>query len=61
MLVLSLGYGVGAGIISEGRLLRGAINSTGEWWHTTVNFEGPACRTATPVWHYPGGIVVRYA
>ncbi len=44
MLVLSLGNGVGAGIISEGKLFRGVSNSAGEWGHTTVDIDGPACR-----------------
>jgi multiple sugar transport system substrate-binding protein len=44
LLVLSLGNGVGAGIISEGKLFRGASNSAGEWGHTTVDINGPACR-----------------
>lgn len=42
--VLLIGTGVGAGIISQGRLLRGITNSAGEWGHTCVDTNGPACR-----------------
>jgi predicted NBD/HSP70 family sugar kinase len=42
--VLLIGTGVGAGVISQGRLLRGITNSAGEWGHTCVDITGPACR-----------------
>jgi predicted NBD/HSP70 family sugar kinase len=41
---LHIGTGVGAGIIYEGRLYRGATNSAGEWGHTIMNLDGRLCR-----------------
>ena len=43
LVVLSLGTGVGAGIVLEGRLVRGAAGFGGELGHTPVNFDGPQC------------------
>lgn len=42
--VLLIGTGVGAGIIAEGRLYRGATNSAGEWGHTKIMLDGRPCR-----------------
>ena len=42
--VLLIGTGVGAGIIAEGRLYRGATNSAGEWGHTKLTLDGRPCR-----------------
>lgn len=36
--------GVGAGIISDGKLLRGPTGIVGEIGHTSINFEGPLCQ-----------------
>jgi glucokinase len=41
---ITLGTGVGGGIVSNGRLLRGARNYAGEIGHMTVNELGPRCR-----------------
>ncbi len=41
---LTLGTGVGGGIILEGRLFRGATGSAGEVGHTRVEFPGEPCR-----------------
>lgn len=43
LVVLSVGTGVGAGIVLEGRLVRGAAGFGGELGHTPVNFDGPPC------------------
>ncbi|HEY7540324.1 MAG TPA: ROK family protein [Methylomirabilota bacterium] len=43
LVVLSIGTGVGAGIVLEGRLVRGAAGFGGELGHTPVNFDGPPC------------------
>ncbi len=42
--VVNLGTGVGAGIIYEGKLYRGATNSAGEWGHTIMELDGKRCR-----------------
>ncbi|MDT3317183.1 ROK family transcriptional regulator [Microbacterium sp. KSW4-11] len=42
--VVNLGTGVGAGIIVEGRVLRGATRSAGEWGHTVLELDGRPCR-----------------
>lgn len=42
--VVLLGRGVGAGIIVEGDLVNGAVNSAAEWGHMTVSFDGRTCR-----------------
>lgn len=42
--VAIIGDGVGAGIITHGRLYRGASSGAGEWGHTKINLDGPACR-----------------
>jgi glucokinase len=43
VVVLSMSTGVGAGIVLEGRLVRGAAGFGGELGHTPVNFDGPPC------------------
>ncbi|HEX9412115.1 MAG TPA: ROK family protein [Ktedonobacterales bacterium] len=42
--VVLVGTGIGAGIIANGSLYRGATNSAGEWGHTTLELDGRACR-----------------
>ena len=42
--VLSIGQGIGAGIIVGGRLHRGAHGAAGELGHCTVEPDGPPCR-----------------
>lgn len=42
--VLLIGTGVGAGIITNGRVYRGATNSAGEWGHTKLVLDGWECR-----------------
>lgn len=41
--VVLIGRGIGAGIISDGRLLRGAGGSSGELGHTKITVGGPRC------------------
>ena len=38
-----IGAGAGAGIITDGRLYRGHTSSAGEWGHTKISVDGPAC------------------
>ncbi|HEV2656284.1 MAG TPA: ROK family transcriptional regulator [Ktedonobacteraceae bacterium] len=44
MVVLLIGTGIGAGIIADDTLYRGASNSAGEWGHTSVELDGRLCR-----------------
>lgn len=44
LIVCLIGSGVGAAILSEGRLFRGATGSAGEWGHTTAVIDGRPCR-----------------
>ena len=41
---IDVGEGIGAGIIVNGRLYRGASGSAGELGHTVILEEGPVCR-----------------
>ena len=43
LVVLSAGTGIGAGIVLEGRLVRGAAGFGGELGHAPVKFDGPRC------------------
>jgi glucokinase len=43
LVVLAPGTGFGAGIVLDGRLVRGVAGFGGELGHTTVNFDGPPC------------------
>jgi glucokinase len=43
MIYIVVGTGVGAAIIIDGKLYRGATNSAGEVGHITVDMNGPAC------------------
>jgi glucokinase len=42
-LCITLGTGVGGGIIIEGNIYRGADNATGEIGHLPINEKGPRC------------------
>ncbi len=43
LLLLTLGTGVGGGIIADGRVLRGSVGMAGEFGHITVNPTGNPC------------------
>lgn len=43
MVFIKVGYGVGSGIIMDGRLYRGVGDSAGEIGHTTIDVGGPQC------------------
>ena len=43
MVCLTLGTGVGSGLILDNRLYRGAGNAAGELGHLPLNEDGPAC------------------
>src|SRR5688500_149486 len=40
---VTLGTGIGGGLIFDGRLLRGASGTAGEFGHTTIDFTGRRC------------------
>lgn len=42
--VVLIGDGAGAGIITNGRLYRGSSSSAGEWGHTKISLDGVRCR-----------------
>ena len=43
LICLTLGTGVGSGLILDNRLYRGAANAAGELGHVPLNEKGPAC------------------
>lgn len=43
LLYVNIGTGIGGGIISQGRLLRGVANLTGEIGHLVLDPDGPVC------------------
>jgi predicted NBD/HSP70 family sugar kinase len=44
VIVALIGTGVGAAVVVEGEVQRGATSSAGEWGHTTVVIDGRECR-----------------
>lgn len=43
LIYLSLGVGIGCGIVMEGRLFTGVSGAAGEIGHTTLMLDGPSC------------------
>jgi len=43
LVVLAAGTGFGAGLVLDGRLVRGAVGFGGELGHAPVKFDGPPC------------------
>ncbi|MGV9386201.1 ROK family protein [Nonomuraea sp. NPDC003707] len=43
LVYVKAGTGVGAGYVHDGRLVRGAAGTAGEFGHITVDFRGPFC------------------
>lgn len=43
-IITLVGSGVGAAVITDGSLYRGATSSAGEWGHTSLIFDGRTCR-----------------
>jgi glucokinase len=43
LVLLTLGTGIGGGIIADGKLYLGAVGAAGELGHMTIDAEGPAC------------------
>lgn len=44
MVLLTLGTGIGGGLILDGRLYRGSTGAAGELGHMVLEFDGPECR-----------------
>ncbi|GAA1023069.1 sugar kinase [Acrocarpospora pleiomorpha] len=42
--IVLIGSGVGATVVADGVVMRGASNSAGEWGHTKIALEGRHCR-----------------
>jgi glucokinase len=55
IVVLAVGTGIGAGIVLDGRLVRGAAGFGGELGHVPIDFDGPPC------WCGGRGCLVVYA
>jgi glucokinase len=48
MIMLTLGTGVGGGIIANGELYRGSVGAGAELGHITVDVDGPPCQGNCP-------------
>ena len=48
MIMLTLGTGIGGGIVTNGRLYRGASGAAGELGHMLIDYDGPPCQGACP-------------
>jgi glucokinase len=48
MIMLTLGTGVGGGLILDGELYRGSIGAAGELGHITIDLNGPPCQGRCP-------------
>src|SRR5437763_1895596 len=47
-IMLTIGTGIGGGLILRGELYRGAIGSGAELGHTVIDLDGPPCQGACP-------------
>jgi glucokinase len=48
MVMLTLGTGIGGGLILDGQLYRGAVGAAGELGHITLDIDGPKCLGSCP-------------
>src|SRR5919106_4195877 len=48
MVMLTLGTGVGGGLILDGSLYRGAVGAAAELGHITIDVDGPMCQGTCP-------------
>ena len=48
MIMLTLGTGIGGGIVANGHLYRGASGAAGELGHMLIDYGGPRCHGACP-------------
>jgi glucokinase len=47
-IMLTLGTGVGGGLVFDGRLFRGATGAGGELGHIVIDLDGPRCQGSCP-------------
>ncbi len=47
-LLLTLGTGIGGAIVVDGKLVRGALGSAGEFGHMVIDLDGPRCQGNCP-------------
>jgi glucokinase len=48
MIMLTLGTGIGGGLILDGSLYRGSVGAAGELGHITIDLDGPPCQGTCP-------------
>jgi glucokinase len=48
MVMLTLGTGIGGGLVLDGRLYRGAVGAAAELGHITLDLDGPPCQGSCP-------------
>ena len=48
MIMLTLGTGIGGGLILDGKLYRGALGAAAELGHITLDADGPPCQGTCP-------------
>ena len=48
LVMLTLGTGVGGGLVLDGRPYRGAVGAGGELGHMVIQYEGPPCHGSCP-------------
>jgi glucokinase len=48
MIMLTLGTGIGGGLILDGQLYRGSLGAAGELGHITIDLNGPPCQGTCP-------------
>jgi glucokinase len=48
MVMLTLGTGVGGGLVLDGRLYRGSVGAAAELGHITIDVDGPPCQGTCP-------------
>ena len=56
--LLTLGTGIGGGLLLDGRVYRGAVGAGGELGHVPVDLDGPAVLRRLPGPRLPGGAVL---
>ena len=46
VVLMTIGTGIGSGVVAEGRLVRGAVGAATELGHMVVDLDGPPCQGA---------------